>query len=123
MNEPQFESQVGQTKIKGMQRPTTGSFVQLLGETYYRISHSDQIPSFFMSVVGGADHWLFITSDGGLTAGRVNPDSARFFLYQTEDKLTHNANPLAVKPLFTRCAMILANFGSRFQTGMQASTM
>ncbi|MCO5185554.1 MAG: hypothetical protein M9965_16665 [Anaerolineae bacterium] len=86
MNEPQFESLVGQTKIKDMQRPTTGSFVQLLGETYYRISHSDQIPSFFMSVVGGADHWLFITSDGGLTAGRVNPDSA-LFPYQTEDKL------------------------------------
>lgn len=122
MNEPQFESLVGQTKIKDMQRPTTGSFVQLLGETYYRISHSDQIPSFFMSVVGGADHWLFITSNGGLTAGRVNPDSALFLIRQKTSS-THNANPLAAKPLFTRCAMILANFGSRFQTGMQASTM
>jgi hypothetical protein len=45
------------------------------------------MPPFFMSLVSGADHWLFISSTGGLTAGRTNADSA-LFPYETEDKIT-----------------------------------
>jgi hypothetical protein len=62
-------------------------YVSLLGETYYRIAHYDQMPPFFMSIVSGADHWLFISSTGGLTAGRANANSA-LFPYETEDKIT-----------------------------------
>ena len=29
---------------------------------------------FFMTVVGAGDAWLFVSSTGGLTAGRVAPD-------------------------------------------------
>jgi hypothetical protein len=64
-----------------------GGYVSLLGETYYRIAHYDRMPPFFMSLVSGADHWLFISSTGGLTAGRANADSA-LFPYETEDKIT-----------------------------------
>ena len=39
----------------------TGDFVQMLGETYYRIRHYDQMPPFFMSLVSSSDHWLFIS--------------------------------------------------------------
>ena len=40
-----------------------------------------------MSLVSSSDHWFFIASTGGLTAGRVNADSA-LFPYETEDKIT-----------------------------------
>ena len=65
----------------------SGSYVQLMGETYYRIAHVNQMPPFFMSLVSSADHWLFIASTGGLTAGRMNAESA-LFPYETEDKVT-----------------------------------
>lgn len=83
----------GETKLlvgaNPIDRPTarpTGAYVQFLGETYYRICHVDQMPPFFMSLVSGADHWLFIASNGGLTAGRTNADFA-LFPYETEDKI------------------------------------
>jgi hypothetical protein len=31
-----------------------------------------------MSVISSSDHWLFVSSSGGLTAGRVSPDTALF---------------------------------------------
>ena len=42
-----------------------------------------------MSIVG-ADHWLFISSTGGLTAGRINAESS-LFPYYTDDKVSENA--------------------------------
>ena len=72
--------------IKENTQTTTGSFVQHEGETYYRIAHYDQMPPFFMSLVSSADHWLFIASTGGLTAGRQNAESD-LFPYETEDKI------------------------------------
>lgn len=87
MSDEKIETLIGHTPINEKTQATTGSFVQLEGETYYRISHVDQMPPFFMSLVSSADHWLFIASTGGLTAGRANADSA-IFPYETEDKIT-----------------------------------
>ncbi len=67
----------------------SGSYFRMLGETYYRIHRYDQIPPFFMSIISSADHWLFISSTGGLTAGRVNAESA-LFPYYTDDKIAEN---------------------------------
>jgi len=78
---------LGNTPIQIKEAQPSGGYVQLLGETYYRIAHYDRMPPFFMSIVSGADHWLFISSSGGLTAGRTNADSA-LFPYETEDKIT-----------------------------------
>src|SRR5210317_1214293 len=78
---------VGNMPIDMKTEASEGSFVQLLGERYYRISHYDHIPPFFMSLVSSADHWLFISSTGGLSAGRIDADSA-LFPYETEDKIT-----------------------------------
>ncbi len=72
--------------IQEWSQPPTGAFVVLSGETYYRITNVDQMPTFFMSVVSGTDHWLFVASNGGLTAGRRDSDSA-LFPYETEDKI------------------------------------
>ena len=63
-----------------------GSFVDLRGERYYRLAHYDAIPPFFMSIVSDSDHWLFISSNGGLTAGRQDADHA-LFPYYTDDRI------------------------------------
>jgi len=87
MSDGKSDILIGQTPINEKTQSTTGSFVQFLGETYYRISHYDQMPPFFMSLLSSADHWLFIASTDGLTAGRMNAKSA-LFPYETEDKIT-----------------------------------
>ncbi len=64
----------------------SGAFVTLEGERYYSIGNVDKIPPFFMSLVSDNDHWIFVASNGGLTAGRVSPDTA-LFPYVTVDKI------------------------------------
>ncbi|HET6446127.1 MAG TPA: hypothetical protein VFI27_16290 [candidate division Zixibacteria bacterium] len=89
---------VGGTPIYENTSAAEGSFVQLLDEKYYRISHYDQISPFFMSLVSASDHWLFIASTGGLTAGRINADSA-LFPYETEDKIIVNGEQTGSKTI------------------------
>lgn len=78
---------IGTTPIYEETRATEGGYVQLWGETYYRVADYDHMSAFFMTLVSSADHWLFIASTGGLSAGRVNADIA-LFPYETEDKIT-----------------------------------
>jgi hypothetical protein len=56
----------------------SGEFVTFAGERYYVIRNVDQMAPFFISVISSADHWLFVSSTGGLTAGRVSPATALF---------------------------------------------
>lgn len=70
----------------GNKPSVSGEFVNHKGERFYAISHVDQMPHFFMSVVSNSDHWLFVSSNGGVTAGRVSPTSA-LFPYQAVDKV------------------------------------
>lgn len=69
-----------------LENAVSGDFTQMDGDTYYKISHFDQMPAFFISLVSDQDHWLFAGSTGGLTMGRVSPDKA-LFPYVTVDKL------------------------------------
>jgi len=64
----------------------TGAFVTLAGERYYSIGNVDKMAPFFMSLVSDSDHWMFISSSGGLTAGRVSPETA-LFPYITVDRI------------------------------------
>ncbi len=82
---------IGSTPIHAEPQPVAGSYVRLLGESWYRIQNYDQMPPFFMSLVSSADHWLFIASSGGLTAGRTNAESA-LFPYETDDKIAAHSN-------------------------------
>jgi len=68
----------------------SGEFVDLGGEGYYAIHNVDHMAPFFISVVSNKDHWLFVSSTGGLTAGRVSPDTA-LFPYITVDKIHESA--------------------------------
>ncbi|MBW6455330.1 MAG: hypothetical protein K0A98_05545, partial [Trueperaceae bacterium] len=67
--------------------PVEGGYVTLSGERSHRIRHVDAMPPFLMSLVGASDLWMFVSSSGGLTAGRVDADGA-LFPYVTEDRLT-----------------------------------
>ena len=68
-----------------------GGFVDVQGERYYVIRNVDRMPPFFISVVSSADHWLFVSSSGGVTAGRVSPETA-LFPYLPVDRI-HECNP------------------------------
>ncbi|MFM7185452.1 MAG: hypothetical protein ACKO4Z_11875 [Planctomycetota bacterium] len=63
-----------------------GSFTPVDGEPHATIRHVDRMPPFLMNVVGNGDVWMFLGSNGGITAGRQDPDHA-IFPYQTADKL------------------------------------
>ena len=61
------------------------------GELFYRIENFDDMDVFFISVVSDSNHWLFISTHGGLSAGRTDCDSA-LFPYYTEDKIRDNSD-------------------------------
>jgi len=75
-----------------------GEFVELEGERYYVIRNVDRMPPFLVSVISSDDHWLFVSSYGGLTAGRVSPDTA-LFPYVTVDKIHESAPHTGCKTL------------------------
>ncbi len=68
-------------------RDVTGKYVDLHGETFYQIGNYDQMSDFFISVVSDSNHWMFISSLGGLSAGRINSERA-LFPYYSDDKIT-----------------------------------
>lgn len=67
-----------------------GEFLNRDGTEYYVIRNVDQMPPFFISLVSDQDHWLFAGSQGGISAGRVSPETA-LFPYLCVDKLYDNA--------------------------------
>lgn len=67
-------------------REPDGRFVELDGESYYRIGNVDRMPPFLMSIASDTDLWMFVTSTGGLTAGRVDPEGS-LFPYDNVDRL------------------------------------
>ncbi|HVN41352.1 MAG TPA: hypothetical protein VMT50_01120, partial [Steroidobacteraceae bacterium] len=77
---------LAQTPWHGASGAVRGQPVPLFGEEFYRIENYDRMPPFFMTVVSNADHWFFIWSNGGLTAGRRDANQA-LFPYYTDDKL------------------------------------
>ncbi|MGB0522262.1 MAG: hypothetical protein ACPGJS_04850 [Flammeovirgaceae bacterium] len=73
--------------------------LQLDGETYYCITNVDQMRPFFMSIVSDANHWMFIGSNGGLSAGRKDAENA-LFPYYTDDKIVESAEITGSKSIF-----------------------
>ncbi len=65
------------------------NFVRIGGEPYYKISNSEELAPFFINVPSASDIWIFMSSCGGLTAGRKNADG-NIFPYETDDKLMQN---------------------------------
>ena len=74
-------------------------YVQWNNEGYFKISNSDLLRPFFMSIVSDSNHWMFISSNGGLTAGRKNAQYS-LFPYYTDDKITESAEVTGSKSIF-----------------------
>jgi len=77
---------LGETPIHQSQMEVNGGFVQIQGEKFYKISGYNRMPDFFMSIVSVTDHWMFISSNGALTAGRKDRNNA-LFPYYCVDKI------------------------------------
>ena len=76
----------------------SGEFMEIDGERYYAIHNVDKMEPFFISVISDKDHWLFISSTGGLTAGRVSPETA-LFPYVTVDKIHESTSHTGSKTI------------------------
>ncbi|MFT5955724.1 MAG: hypothetical protein ACI8QD_002580 [Cyclobacteriaceae bacterium] len=69
------------------------------GEPFFMMTNHDQMDPFFMSIVSDGNHWMFISSNGGLTAGRKDANNS-LFPYYTDDKLTELQDTTGSKTLF-----------------------
>ena len=90
---------MGEVPRKPHAGEAAGEYLFFEGERYYRIVNYDSMPPFFMSIVSNSDHWMFISSTGGLTAGRRNADSA-LFPYYTDDRVAENAGNTGALSVF-----------------------
>ncbi len=86
-------------KIRNDIKSISMKMVQIDGEDFYKISNNDAMRPFFMSIVSDSNHWMFISSNGGLSAGRKNADFA-LFPYYTDDKITEFADITGSKSIF-----------------------
>jgi hypothetical protein len=77
---------LGKTALRKELAEVKGSIVDLGGEKYYKIGNYHHMPDFFMTIVSDSDHWMYISSNGSLSAGRRNRDNA-LFPYYTVDKI------------------------------------
>ena len=67
----------------------TGHYIDIHGERFYCIENYDHMQPFFISLASDTDLWMYISSTGGLTCGRRNPEQV-LFPYYTDDKITEN---------------------------------
>ncbi|MDA9335126.1 hypothetical protein N9Q89_03090 [Flavobacteriaceae bacterium] len=90
---------LGKNKDVSLGNDIDGTLVNIDNEVYYKISNSDKMRPFFMSIVSDSNHWMFISSNGSLTAGRKNSEFA-LFPYYTDDKITEAAEITGSKSIF-----------------------
>ncbi len=81
----------GETVATKVHLMTEGHTLGVDSLRFYRIASPQEMRPFLVSVVGASNLWLFITSNGGVSAGRRDADSA-IFPYYTEDKIADNAD-------------------------------
>ncbi len=95
----QKENNIDSSKKRHMQKEITCKLVRFENENYYKISNNDAMRPFFMSIVSESNHWMFISSNGGLSAGRKDSDNA-LFPYYTDDKITESFDTTGSKTIF-----------------------
>jgi hypothetical protein len=77
---------LGNALINYHRAQVEGQFVEIENEKFYKISNCNRMPDFFMTIVSDSDHWMFISSNGSLSAGRKDRNNA-LFPYYTVDKI------------------------------------
>ena len=68
---------------------------------YFKIENIDALPPFFMNIVSGSDLWTFVSSNGGITAGRRSAEFA-LFPYYTDDKITELSETTGSKTIIRK---------------------
>ena len=106
------------TNITSLDKNILLTRVTIDNQAYFKISNSDKMRPFFMSIVSDSNHWMFISSNGGVTAGRKNAEYA-LFPYYSDDKITESAEITGAKSIFqvtkNRKKYIWEPFSIRFQ--------
>ena len=77
---------LGNTILNRESDAVSGNIVELNGEKFYKIGNYNLMPDFFMTIVSDSNHWMYLSSNGSLTAGRKNRDNS-LFPYYTVDKI------------------------------------
>jgi len=77
---------LGNAVVNCIKQEVKGEFVEIQNEKFYKISNYNRMPDFFMSIVSDSDHWMYISSNGSLSAGRKDRNNA-LFPYYTVDKI------------------------------------
>lgn len=90
---------IGKTPANFSNKEVSADQVSFEGEVFYKISNFNKMRPFFMSIVSNSDHWMFISSTGGLSAGRKNSDYS-LFPYYTDDKITESSEHTGSKSIF-----------------------
>ena len=83
---------------EAMIKETAIKSVDIQGMTFFKIENVDQMSPFFMSIVSPGNHWLFIASNGGISAGRKDAENA-LFPYYTVDKITESSEETGSKTI------------------------
>ncbi len=73
--------------------------VRIEGTDFFKISNSDVLRPFLMSIVSDSNHWMYTSSNGGLTAGRKDAEHA-LFPYYSDDKIEESAETTGSKSIF-----------------------
>ena len=84
--------------MEAQEAPVEISRMIIEDEKFFRITNNDFMRPFFMSLVSDSNHWMFISSNGGLTAGRKNSDYS-LFPYYTDDKVTESFETTGCKTI------------------------
>ena len=69
------------------------------GREYWEVDQVDTLRPFLVSLISASDVWAFISTAGGLTAGRADASRA-LFPYETDDRLHHAAGVSGPLTLF-----------------------
>lgn len=93
------EIYIGKGKLQQNSECVNGSFVEFDGEEFYKISNVDKMQPFFISIVSDSDHWMYLSSNGSLTAGRSNPENV-LFPYYSDDKIHDYKEVTGSKSIF-----------------------
>ena len=86
----QRQIHIGKQLLQQNQSEVSGKYVRIEGEEFYQIANYDQMKDFFISVVSDSNHWMFISTRGGLSAGRIDAQNA-LFPYYTDDKISDSS--------------------------------
>jgi hypothetical protein len=70
---------------------THSPVIDAAGERHHVITGVERMAPFLMTLTSASDVWAYLTSNGGITAGRRNVDHA-IFPYRTEDLVADDAD-------------------------------